>query len=369
MGPTGADDRRILTPSGLDRLIQRLREVGYETYGPTVHDSVVGLAPVEGIGELPRGVGDETAPGRYRLSARTDGAYFGFAAPADSWKMHLFPPTQVLFTAVSTEDGIRFEPAEPPPTKRAFLGVRGCDLAAMAILDDVLLHHDYPDPRYAAQRARVFVAAVDCATPAATCFCSSMGTGPAVGPGADLVLTELDPGTPQHRFLVAVGSDEGAAVLAAVPTAAAGPADLETAASVRAHAEAAVVRQMPAGGGQPDPEDPRWSVVARRCLSCANCTMACPTCFCTDIADEDDPVTGATTRTRAWGSCFELGHSYLHGGAVRASPMSRYRQWLTHKLFTWPEQFGTSGCVGCGRCIAWCPAGIDITEEAAALRR
>ena len=73
-------------------------------------------------------------------------------------------------------------------------------------------------------------------------------------------------------------------------------------------------------------------------------------------------------RWRKWDSCFTLDFSYIHGGSVRTSAAARYRQWLSHKLATWIDQFGSSGCVGCGRCITWCPVGIDITEEVAAIR-
>jgi ferredoxin len=114
-------------------------------------------------------------------------------------------------------------------------------------------------------------------------------------------------------------------------------------------------------------DHPRWDEVAERCLACGNCTLVCPTCFCSDVRDKTT-LTGEIRRERSWASCFDLEHSYLHGGPVRATTSSRYRQWLTHKLSTWWDQFGTSGCVGCGRCIAWCPVGIDLTEEAAAIR-
>jgi len=112
----------------------------------------------------------------------------------------------------------------------------------------------------------------------------------------------------------------------------------------------------------------RWNDVAERCLTCGNCTMACPTCFCTTVEDMTDLSGDHAERWQSWDSCFELDFSYLHGGPVRSSPRSRYRQWLTHKLGTWHDQFGSSGCVGCGRCIVWCPVGIDLTEEVAALQ-
>lgn len=115
-------------------------------------------------------------------------------------------------------------------------------------------------------------------------------------------------------------------------------------------------------------EHPRWEDVANRCLSCGNCTMVCPTCFCTAVEDTTDLTGESAERWRKWDSCFTLDFTHLHGGSVRVSTKSRYRQWMTHKLATWIDQFGGSGCVGCGRCITWCPVGIDITEEVAAMR-
>ena len=115
-------------------------------------------------------------------------------------------------------------------------------------------------------------------------------------------------------------------------------------------------------------EHPRWDDVAARCLSCTNCTLVCPTCFCSTVEDVTDLTGQSAERWRRWDSCFTLDHSYLHGGSVRPTTRDRYRQWLTHKLGTWIDQFGHSGCVGCGRCITWCPVGIDLTAEVAALR-
>ena len=115
-------------------------------------------------------------------------------------------------------------------------------------------------------------------------------------------------------------------------------------------------------------EHPRWEQVAQRCLTCGNCTMVCPTCFCTTVEDTTNLAGDQAARTRRWDSCFSLDFSYIHGGPVRSSTRARYRHWITHKFAAWIDQFGSSGCVGCGRCITWCPVGIDVTEEIRSLR-
>ncbi|HET6968877.1 MAG TPA: 4Fe-4S dicluster domain-containing protein, partial [Ornithinibacter sp.] len=207
--------------------------------------------------------------------------------------------------------------------------------------------------------------------PAATCFCTSMGTGPAAVGGYDLALTELlDAGG--HRFVVDVATERGAGLLAGIPTRPAPDADREAAAQVTIRARDRMVRSVDTDGIRDllaaNLEHPRWDDVAERCLACTNCTLVCPTCFCSTVEDHSDLAGRHAERTRRWDSCFTLDHSYLHGGSVRPTHRDRYRQWLTHKLGTWIDQFDSSGCVGCGRCITWCPVGIDLTAEVAAIR-
>jgi sulfhydrogenase subunit beta (sulfur reductase) len=259
---------------------------------------------------------------------------------------------------------------EPDETRRAFVGVRSCDLHGIMVQDQVLATRGFTDPDYAVRRRNTFIVAVACGSPAQTCFCVSMGTGPAPDAGFDLALTEVVD-VDGHRFVADVGTDAGASMLARVPTRTAATADEHAAGLVVDGAVARMQRAVDTTDIRDllydNVEHPRWDDVARRCLSCTNCTLVCPTCFCTtteDVADLTQPV----GRDRVWDSCFNAEHSRLHGGPVRDSTRSRYRQWATHKFASWIDQFGTSGCVGCGRCIAWCPAGIDITEELAAIR-
>jgi sulfhydrogenase subunit beta (sulfur reductase) len=360
----------VIGTDGLERLIGILCEGGRRVIGPTARDGAVVYAEIVGLDDLPRGWGDDQAPGRYRLRRRDDGAYFGYAVGPDSWKRLLFPPEVVLWRARSTEQGVDFE-APATESRYAFLGVRACELAAIRTQDRVLLESRFPDHDYAARRGDMLIVAVNCGSPSGACFCTSMGTGPRAHSGYDLALTELIDGH-GHRFLLEVGSDRGQAIASRLPHRPAKPDDLGAAADVWAAARAGVRRAMDTadlpGLLRRNLEHARWDHVAARCLSCGNCTMVCPSCFCADFPEMGELESGHGERRRVWASCFSVAHARLHTGSVRRSGRSRYRQWLTHKVSTWEDQFGSSGCVGCGRCIAWCPAGIDITEEVAAIR-
>jgi ferredoxin len=359
----------ILDLHGLQALIDALRGRGYRVIGPRPRDGALVLADIASVEDLPRGIGDDQAAGHYRTRAREDQALFGFAATAQSAKPLLFPPDEQLWRGIRAGEGFAVSPEDPQPAPVALLGIRGCDLAAIAIHDTVLAGRRSGDAHYATRRAHSFLVAITCATPAGTCFCASMGTGPKPGQGADLTLTELlDP----HRFLVETGSPSGEEVLAELAGAPATPQDLAAAEAVVTGALDQMGRTMRTDDLRDllysSAESPRWNDVAARCLACTNCTMVCPTCFCTSVEDVSDLSGDVDERHRVWDSCFSMEYSRLHGGAVRTSTSARYRQWLTHKLAAWQDQFGSSGCVGCGRCITWCPAGIDLTAEVAALR-
>ncbi len=362
----------VLQPSQLEKLIQALTRRGYNLIAPTVRDGAIVYDGIESASELPSGWTDEQAPGRYRLNRRNDPALFGYAVGPQSWKKFLCPPEQRLWSARREDGTFRILNNETQPARPyAFLGVRACELVAIKVQDRVLLQGKYVDPTYNERRTGAFIVAVQCSQAASTCFCASMNAGPAVKDGFDLVLTELDPGG-NHRFVVEAGSDRGVDVLAELVSAHANEEDLREAEAAVESAVSQQVRSIDNTGIKEllyqNFEHPRWDDVAQRCLTCANCTMVCPTCFCTSVEDVTDITGDHAERWRRWDSCFTLNFSYIHGGNVRSSTKARYRQWMTHKLASWIDQFGTSGCVGCGRCITWCPVGIDITEEARAIR-
>jgi len=356
----------------LTNLIDALVRRGYEVVGPTLRDHAIVLDRIESVSQLPSGWTDEQAPGRYQIRQRKDQAIFGYAAGPQSWKRYLHPAELRLWAAERQDGTFRILNNEVRPRPPyAFLGVRACDLAAIGVQDRVLIGNKYHDPVYQARRKDAFIIAVQCTQAAATCFCGSMGTGPQARAGFDLALTELLDQR-GHRFIVEAGSEPGADVLAEVQAEPATEEDLQAAEAAVESAARQQVRKLDTEGIKDilyeNFEHPRWEQVAARCLTCANCTLVCPTCFCTTVEDASDVTGKYAERWRRWDSCFTQNFSYIHGGSIRASGKARYRQWMTHKLASWVDQFGSSGCVGCGRCIAWCPAGIDITEEARAIR-
>lgn len=362
----------ILGADQLGTLIAALIRDGYEVIGPTLRDRAIVYNDVKSVEDLPAGWTDEQEPGRYRLKRREDEALFGYSVGPQSFKKYLHPAEIRLWSAERQGGTFRILNSSAKPRRpQAFLGVRACELAALAVQDRVLLEDKYRDPIYDQHRRGAFVIAVQCTQAASTCFCASMGTGPQVLDGFDLVLTELL-GNGGQRFLVAAGSGRGAEMLTELNAI---PATGEDRQQARISVEAAARQQVRSLDTtdirellHKNFEHSRWDNVASRCLACANCTMVCPTCFCTSVEDLTDIAGDHAERWRRWDSCFTQGFSYIHGGSVRSSAKARYRQWMTHKLANWIDQFGTSGCVGCGRCITWCPVGIDITEEVRAIR-
>lgn len=366
----GIGDRALLARGEFGSLIDTLRDQGYGVLGPTVRGGAIVYAEIESEDELPSGWIDEQEAGRYRLK-RSGNALFGYVSGAQSWKPYLFQPRRTLWKAEGSAREFVLDAEADEAPRHAFLGVRACELKAISVQDHVLSDPAHPDTDYTARRQASFFVAVNCGRAGATCFCVSMGTGPRAEADYDLALTELmDSG--RHEFLVEIGSPRGALVAARLPLKPASVADITAAEAVVGKTAAGMGRTLEIQGLksllQENPEHPQWDDVASRCLSCGNCTFACPTCFCSTSEDVTDLSGQVAERQQRWDSCFSSDFSYIHGGPVRQGVASRYRQWMTHKLANWIDQFGESGCVGCGRCITWCPAGIDITTEARAIR-
>jgi formate hydrogenlyase subunit 6/NADH:ubiquinone oxidoreductase subunit I len=365
------NDQVVIEREHIQQLFLALTSKGYQVVGPTVRDNAIVYDTLTSFADLPVGYTDEQDGGTYRLKKRTDEAMFGYVVGPQSWKKFLHPPVLRLWQA--RRDGNSFEviPENQEAPKFAFIGVRSCELHAIAIQDKVFMQTDFTDPTYHSRRNNVCIVAVNCGQAGGTCFCTSMETGPKATAGFDIALTEvLD--ARRHYFVVEVGTELGAELLQAIPHRKATKDDRQLAEDIVANTAEHMGRSMDTRGIKDllyrNMDHPRWEDVATRCLTCSNCTMVCPTCFCTTVEDVTDLTGEHAERWRKWDSCFTMDFSYIYGGSIRSSTKSRYRQWMTHKLASWIDQFGTSGCVGCGRCITWCPVAIDITEEVRAIR-
>lgn len=358
---------RFLPRAEFQGLLDTLAQSGYRVIGPRPEDGAIVYGDIAGVADLPHGLVDRQSPGGYRLEPDGTPRWFGWANGPQALKPLLFAPRETLWRARRDAAGaLRFDPVAPDVAAVAVIGARACDLAALALQDAHFLRGAFPDPYYARRRERLFLVAVHCARAAATCFCASTGDGPRAEHGFDVALAEL-----QEGFVADAGTERGAALLDRLQLARASDAQVAQAHAESARAARGQTRRLPSTDLRDalfaQLDHARWAEVAERCLACGNCTSVCPTCFC--HAEREVPALDGrdSEHTREWDSCFARGHSHLHGYTVRPDARSRYRQWLTHKLAGWHDQYGRSGCVGCGRCIAWCPVGIDITEEAAAI--
>ncbi len=352
----------FLPKASFQDLIDVLRGKGYRVLGPTLRDSAVMWDEIRHTTDLPIGWRDVQEPGQYRLEQSSSGRLFDVVHGPESLKRFSFAPREPLLVIERTKGGFSSSPTLPKTDKLAILGARACDLAGLAMQDRILLRDVYADPYYRARREGLFLVAVNCTRALATCFCASMGTGPKAQAGFDVALTEQDDG-----FLVEAGSPAGEDILGSLHLSPAPPGrEAETEAQIEACGRSQTRRvdtsRLPQALYDAH-EHPRWDEVAGRCLSCTNCTMVCPTCFCHTVEEVPDLARQRTERTRLWDSCFTPDHGYIHGKNLRPTIKDRYRMWLTHKVAAWIDQFGSSGCVGCGRCITWCPVGIDLTEE------
>ncbi len=364
---SGSEQALALLPtSSLPRLIDLLQARGYRVVGPTVRGGAVLWDTIQQVADLPVGWRDAQEPGRYRLGNTGSHQMFGVVHGPQSLKPFTFAPREPLLQIERTTNGFSARPTLPQQEKVAIVGARACDLAGLAIQDQIFLNDVYRDPYYEARSEGLFLVAVNCTRALATCFCASLATGPRASAGFDLALTELD-----EVFLVEAGSAAGEEVLGELSLAPTTEAHVREAerqieACARSQTRRLDRSQLPQALYDAH-EHSRWDDVAARCLACGNCTMVCPTCFCHTVEEVPDLTHQRAEHTRLWDSCYTQEHGYIHGKNVRPMIKDRYRMWLTHKLASWIDQFGTSGCVGCGRCITWCPVGIDLTEELPAL--
>lgn len=236
-------------------------------------------------------------------------------------------------------------------------GLRPCDARTLLYLDKVFAA-DEADPYYVRKREHAVVAAMACAAPPPTCFCTSLGGSPAGQDGADILVFNLN-----GSLLFEACTDKGRALMDAHAEAFTEPTEAELQArDEQAAAAAAMMARIETSGIteklQKTYDSPVWEAIAQRCLNCGTCAYICPTCHCFALFDE-----ASGNRTRSWDSCqFAAFTSEASGHNPRKARGDRMRQRVMHKFNYTVENFGDIFCVGCGRCVSHCPANIDIRE-------
>lgn len=354
----------------IDALLQILQASGYRCMAPRHLNGAISYATITKASQLPWGFNDEQAAGHYRVNHDGRARAFGWVLPTTSIKPLLFKAKETLWKVQRDSQGkLEFKPSVDYEAIAVF-GIRPCDLRGIAIQDRVFKENSYNDIRYVKRREQQFLIAMNCTNTHSNCFCVALGDSPSADGGYDLAMTELE----GAGFVVVIGSEKGRAILAQLQLSAASGAQIYASRQGIEHAVEQQHKSLPPiheveAKLMANLTHPQWDDVATRCLSCGNCTQVCPTCFCHSEKDVPSLDGSDSSHTREWDSCFSLEHSYTHGQTYHDQLKYRYRQWLTHKFATWREQFKTKGCVGCGRCITWCPAKIDVVDEINAICR
>ncbi|HUI22887.1 MAG TPA: 4Fe-4S dicluster domain-containing protein [Nitrososphaerales archaeon] len=340
-------------------LFRNLQNLGYTVVGPSLSEGVVRLRELTGPADLAAGVVDVQAPGRYSLGKEAPLVFSSVNGP-DSPKRYLHPADVELSRLIDGGGCIESVSGFHSNRKYAFFGIRPCDLRAVGVMDRTMLMPGFEDRVYSALRNGAIFIVVNCTRAGENCFCASMGTGPGAESGYDVSITELP------EVLLVDVPKRSASLFQGIELKPATKAELrageEMVQRARDQMGRRIAEQDPSKQMYAAMDSPAWGRVAERCLSCGNCTMVCPTCFCNTVIDRNDLRDGSVSRVRVWDSCLSKDFVYSAGGNPRLQRMSRYRQFVMHKFAYWPDEFGTYGCVGCGRCITWCPVGIDIAE-------
>jgi ferredoxin len=305
---------------------------------------------------LERLIGERTviAPARsdelvlFQRVSRAGDIILDFDNTALSPKESFLPLSEVLFTVDKENGNIKLMPTTVDE-ETVFFGLRPCDAKGVALIDKPLLAPP-ADALYQQHRAKTTLIGLACSEARPECFCTSMGTAPNDSSNVDIMLTKVD-----DSYIVEAITEKGKALL---------PTDLIAQSEVMPPPPPSV-QAVPTEGivdvMQGVFEAPYWSRLADRCLHCNICAHVCPTCYCFDIRDyaSGDSI----ERVRSWESCQSPGFTRLAGGYdPRRTKGARLRQRFYHKLFYLPEHFGLIGCVGCGRCVRYCPVNIDIRE-------
>ncbi len=286
---------------------------------------------------------------------------FDFQRTTLSPKTFFLPDTQVILEVEKRDKEVALsEPAME--REQVIFGLRPCDARGLCALDALLLDRPPADTYYAERRDKTTLIGLACPRLWDDCFCTSLGSGPDDASAVDLMLYETEPG-----YQILAVTEKGAALLEGLA------AEETDEAAPPSDPSGETVPVLPPESWIALFDDAYWQRLAERCLSCHACTYVCPTCRCFDVRDDvaaSGPGFAYIQRLRAWDSCMAPAYRRIAGGHnPRPSKAQRLRNRYYCKFCYSPVDFGAVACVGCGRCIAVCPVGIDIAEMLADVAR
>jgi ferredoxin len=282
-----------------------------------------------------------------------------------SAKSFLMPQRELMFR-YSTDSKDQLPEQTLSAGKKLVFGVKPCDARAMMLNARVLVSGQdgsAQDVYFKARQQNTIMVGQGCNQPGAACFCQSSGGDPFGEDGLDALITDIG-----SHLLLTIISDRPLSELLVEKDymAEASDQDLATARLVAEDGRKTLVSAPQLV--KPDADSKAlfdlslWEETAQRCLNCGICTYLCPTCTCFDIVDEVSE--GCGNHLRCWDSCmFSLFTQHASGHNPRPGKKERLRQRFMHKLSYFPDRHnGDVSCVGCGRCILYCPVNIDIRE-------
>ncbi len=356
----------FLSRNNFQSLIDYLVEQDYSVIAPTIKQDAIHYQPIHHIDEMVCSYHEQSSAGSYQLVKDQSGKYFNWSNGVSCLKPWFFKPHETLWQLNLNKTPPQYQAIIPKEQKKAFIGVRACDLAALQLQDQHFLQDKYLHQQYHANRQQSIFIAVHCAAPSTNCFCTSTEDGPECSQGFDIVMTELESG-----FILQGENTFSQKLIDHLPVETVSKQSWQEQDDILKRAKQKIQRafnpEKVAKKLQQRLHDNIWQDIAEKCLACGNCTLVCPSCFCSKQGDEMPLAGNKVEHIQYWDSCFSEQHSYLGGIVIHQNIADRYKQWINHKLNWWFEQYGRSGCVGCGRCISWCPTGIDFFQQARAL--
>ncbi len=263
-----------------------------------------------------------------------------------------FPQTEKMYKFKFKGNSVDIEEFTEEQAQQVIFGIRSCDVQSIDCLDKVFLTKGYEDQFYKTKREKTLLVALSCTKPQDTCFCESMGLNPQEAPGADVQGYDLGDAlgfvakTPAGEALLAKYSGLFTEINAV-------PQKVE---GFNLKADVAGIPEKLAKMF----DHPIWDEVSQKCLGCGACAYLCPTCHCFDISGTVRGDQGY--KFRCWDCCMFSEYTRMAGGHnPRPSKKERVRNRFLHKLYYFKDRYGQLLCTGCGRCIAKCPVGMDIT--------